>query len=401
MLKNYIFTILLLLGPTLCYALQFNKALDLLEDHQKVRSIKHSVQAMQESALVEGAWGDPMLALKAQNLPSKTLAFDEEMMSGVMVSISQKVPLTNKFRYQKRAQSKQANSFDFKAQQQVRVLQRLLWRLGIEKENLRQNLRIVSESYDWVTQMLKVSQQLYTNGQISQQALFDVQIRQSELEVKKQSINAQMQELQFRLSYLVGDKESELNLSSINWNILDKNLVDESDFAQKSLEMQKESMNLMASAQRLNRIPDITLSLGYMARQMPHADNLVSFGVSFPIPLGKRTGAASRRTLELRNLAELELSDYQNEKESRLQELGKSLSRTQEELRILQERTIQYARSSREITGSSYKHGRATYFELLNSEIRLQELLSREAALVATIKNTKVERIYISGGQLK
>ena len=70
------------------------------------------------------------------------------------------------------------------------------------------------------------------------------------------------------------------------------------------------------------------------------------------------------------------------------------------ELDILSKKTKGFAVNSRDITSRSYRLGKASYIELLNSELQLQKILLKENKLVSQLDKIKVERNYLKGAAL-
>ena len=87
-------------------------------------------------------------------------------------------------------------------------------------------------------------------------------------------------------------------------------------------------------------------------------------------------------------------------KKSNLGYLQQSINKLKEEIKILQSKTLQFARSLRKITSKSYGLGNSTYIELLDAEIKLLNILLRENKLNANLKTVHLERKFIAGGKL-
>ena len=80
--------------------------------------------------------------------------------------------------------------------------------------------------------------------------------------------------------------------------------------------------------------------------------------------------------------------------------LNKEVEKLSSELRILKEKTIRFARNSREITSKSYGLGSSTYVELLQSELKLQKILMQKVMLEATRDIKRATLKYIKGEPL-
>ncbi len=67
---------------------------------------------------------------------------------------------------------------------------------------------------------------------------------------------------------------------------------------------------------------------------------------------------------------------------------------------ILKEKTIKFARNSREITAKSYGLGNSTYVELLQSELKLQKILMNKVMLEAKRDIKRATLKYVKGEPL-
>ena len=98
--------------------------------------------------------------------------------------------------------------------------------------------------------------------------------------------------------------------------------------------------------------------------------------------------------------AQKSLRNYQLKKKSKERSLSHRILKIEKELKILNEKTIKFAENSRKVTSKSYTHGRSSYVELLQSELKLQNLLLKKSLLNSSLINTQIEKKYIIGGNL-
>ena len=61
----------------------------------------------------------------------------------------------------------------------------------------------------------------------------------------------------------------------------------------------------------------------------------------------------------------------------------------------MSDKTIKFATDLRNITAKSYSLGNSSYTELLQSELKLQQILLKQIMLEAKAKQTKVELRYL------
>ncbi|MDH5581143.1 MAG: TolC family protein, partial [Bdellovibrionales bacterium] len=162
--------------------IDFNKAIEIINNHDEVQILEFKRQSIKQLGLEKSSWGDPMVKVSAKNYPVDTLKSDQTPMTGIEFGLSQKISLTNKSSNIKGAFDLMSESINLEKQEYKRILIKELWILGINKDQLLKDKDIIKDNIEWVKKLLKISKKLYSNGRISQQVLFDFQIRKSELE---------------------------------------------------------------------------------------------------------------------------------------------------------------------------------------------------------------------------
>jgi outer membrane protein, heavy metal efflux system len=384
------------------YAYSFSDALTNAQQHDKVQSMMAKARALEEEGHALGSWGDPHLMLNALNFPADRPRMDVDPMTGIEVGISQNIPLTNKYNYRKSAQQLMGKSMQHEANQQGRALIRLLWNLAIRKQKLQEDLKTLKENQNWIDTMLTVSKRLYANGKASQQSVLELQIRKAELESSITSLNHSLKQLDANLSYLVGKEDEELELSTVPWTFLSNNKVGQEsiDSRQKALEEAVQANELMVRAQKLALVPDLTFTVSYMRRNFMNMGDLVSAGVTFPLPLSDKEHAGLRSSLLEKRRAEIELRDYKFFRQTEITNLDHQIQRLESELKILKDKTIVLADQSREVTARSYGVGSTSYLEITRAELKLQDLQLRKNDLKAQLLSSRVEKNFLAGEAL-
>ena len=92
--------------------------------------------------------------------------------------------------------------------------------------------------------------------------------------------------------------------------------------------------------------------------------------------------------------------NYKRQKNRDISVLRKEIEKLLGELSILKEKTIKFARNSREITAKSYGLGNSTYVELLQSELKLQKILMNKVMLEAKRDIKRATLKYVKGEPL-
>lgn len=383
------------------YALNFREAVQEIRGHKEIRALSFKVQALQEKAHKDSSWGDPMFRVAAKNYPVDTLKDDQTPMTGIEFGVSQKISLTNKSSNIKESINAMADSIEFDKQDHKRLLVKYLWNQAILKDQLLKDIKIIEDNLAWTNKMVSISKKHYSNGRISQQSLLDIQIRKSELESQLEVKRFEIKEIDTRISFLVEKPKSVLNIKSVPWKTLSDRSLNPNDPKEKSFKKMVAAKDLGVRAQKKNFVPDLNVSFGYTKRSnIDNKGDFVGAMISFPLPFSGVKYASHKEAVFEKEQAIRNLDNYLNKKQNMLDEIFYSQNKIEKELEILSQRTLVFARNSRDISAKSYKVGKTSYLELLNSELKLQNLEMKRNGLEAKLRMNKLERKYITGENL-
>lgn len=380
-------------------AITFEEALLMLQKHESVESAMFKYKASSEEAKLKGSWGDPNFKIAAKNFPVDTLSYAQTPMTGVEFGISQKVPLTSKYGKIKHAFDALAEAYHYEAKDRKENLTKAFWEILILKRRLSEELSILNDNSTWVEKILKVSKRLYATGKVSQQAILEIQIRKAEIERDISNKGYDLSQIDDKLIYLIGDNQVEER--SIPWASLEKDTSKQVDYKELGLQEKLNAKEYNLNASRLNQIPDMTFSLGYTQRSDidGHGD-FISAAITFPIPISDERD--SKYTMAMQEKFQA-LSHYENYKQVKNREialLSKEIQKLISEIEILDNKIIKFAMNARHITSKSYGIGNATYIELLQSELKLQNILIHKVRLEAKRDMKRVALKYIKGEPL-
>jgi cobalt-zinc-cadmium efflux system outer membrane protein len=380
--------------------IDFNKAIEIINNHDEVQILEFKRQSIKQLGLEKSSWGDPMVKVSAKNYPVDTLKSDQTPMTGIEFGLSQKISLTNKSSNIKGAFDLMSESINLEKQEYKRILIKELWILGINKDQLLKDKDIIKDNIEWVKKLLKISKKLYSNGRISQQVLFDFQIRKSELESSYEAKDYQIKELDSKVSYLLNLKSSTLNDKTFPWHLLDSYNLSKTP-KELSFEKKIRAKELQVVAKKKNLIPDVTFSVGYTKRSnIDNRGDFASASIVFPLPFSDVKHSSLKDAIIEKESAIRSLYNFKSKRDSKLEELDYRVRKLQRELDILKEKTIVFAQNSRDISAKSYSVGKASYLEVLNSELKLQALQIQRNGLEAMLRATRLEKKFISGDKL-
>lgn len=393
----------LIAGALPAYAVSFKEASQIIESHPAVQAIQKESQALKLLGQHHQTWQDPSLKIAAKNLPKKSMSWDDSPMTGFEITLSQKIPLSQKLHDAGLSKDLMGQSRHWQAMEQQEELKHQLWRYAIHTRRLHDQISIVRDNISWITKKIAVSKKLYANGTLSQQAILELQIRQAEY---RASLSNKMHELKgqrAKLGFILGMEAEPLDLSSVPWEVLDlpSTQADSKNFREQSLEAGVAARSSHLQSTEGDQIPDLTVSLGYLKRSdMDGKGDFITIGAAFPLPVTGRTDDLIQEATMAKHSAELHLDHYRLQKASRLSQLKLDLEKHRAELKILAQDSLRFAENSREIVSRSYGLGHATYAELLQSELRLTKLRQLKIKLEADISLKKLETKLLLGDQL-
>ncbi len=392
--------------------LTFHDAIKKLRDHPSTDSLIQKARASFESSRQNSSWGDPVFKVSAKNYPRDTLSSSSSAMTGLEFGISQKIALTNKYSKIASSYNSLSQTIKFKSKDRESMLVTSLWEVLIAKRRTLEELEIFNENNRWLSKILNVSKKLYTTGKISQQAILDIRIRKSEIESELSNRRYELLKIKDQLVYLVGS--SSIKSDSIPWKLLTKEKAKEiksatsnkeyKDFKEMQLKELVKAKGYALEAAKLSFIPDVTVSLGYTKRNYQNNEgdqaDFVGASLSFPLPLSKKSYAAHKKAIYENLEANKNYAEYKNKKLRDVNVLKNEVEKLRADLSILSSKTIEFAKSSREITSKSYGLGNSSYTDLLQSELKLQKILMQRVMLKAKRDTLKVTLRYLMGDQL-
>ncbi len=383
----------------------FSELIGTLEQHDLVQAELNNTKSMLQKARKAGSWGDPKLSVSAMNFPKDSLSQSESMMTGIQFGLSQQVSFTGKFGKLQESGKENSRAHLADTKQLKREFAKMIWAIGVEKEKLVRELKILKENLAWVRSNLKITKKLYSTGKVPQQGVLDIQIRQSELRAQIDRNNFDQDSLQYQLtSLLSSNKKLDIEIKTIPWKHLDNwnQSNDESDFKEKSLKHKLRASDLKLSAQTRNIFPDITLGVTYTKRNdMDGLGDFVGASISFPIPTSSSRYADRKDAVFEKIAVEKKYRNYLLTKSSNLSKMENDIKDVSNQLSIIQKETLKYAKSSRDITAKSYSRGGSDYLELLRAELQYQNQLLNEVNLIANLKNKKLNYLFLKGDDLK
>ena len=377
----------------------FDDAVEKISQHEAIEQLEIKARSLKSESELKGSWGDPTIKVTAKNYPVDYLTDEKSPMTGLEFGVSTKIAVTTKYGHIEKALAKFSHSAQMESQNKKQKLLKTFWTYIIETKKIEEEIKIFNENLNWMEKILKVSNRLYSNGKISQQAILDIQIRKSELEANLSNKQYELLEQDDRLKYLFEFK-TKLNRQSVPWKIFETGEFSK-DYNEEILRSSVEAKEHLLTASQLSYIPDLTLNFSYTQRSsIDNLGDFVTAAVSFPIPISRTKYSAHSKAAYDKLEADRILKNYRNYKETEANRLNHATTKIEREIEILNTRTLQYAVNSREITSKSYSLGDTSYIELLQSELKLQRLRIKKTILTSRLLKNRLDYKFLVGGRL-
>ncbi len=383
-------------------AVTFQEAMDLLKKHENVGTLRSQSQSLRHQAGAWGSWEDPFVHISAKNFPKTTLRAGESPMTGLEFGIGQKIDWMGQRSHRKQAFKAASKAMEYKARNKLEELKKFLWTSVIMRRKILDEKKIIDENLKWVSKILEISQKLYANGKVPQKTIFDIQIRKSEIEILSQNIAPQLSQWQVQLSYLTGIRSLKIDKETIPWELLGhrdkKDHKNRKDY--RGLELVEKTMekDYRQKAAKLNILPSFTVGLSLTKRSdLDRHGDFVGIKLKWPLSLWPQKYESYERAVHDKITSLQQMEAYKKTKERDVSILKNDLLMIESEIHWMIQKNIPYSKSLKSIISKSYELGQSDYVELIQSEIKLQDVLLRKVSLEAQRDIKKVQLKYILG----
>lgn len=271
-----------------------------LSENQQLKAAEAELKAVRAKVGPAAALDDPILGITAKNFPEDTLSSKESGMTGVEVSLSQKLPFPGKRGMLRAAASHLAEANRELLEQKRWELKSAVTKayyelyLAVQKEELLKAQRTI------IRQVLAATRNQYSLGKLPQAAVLNLQVEEAKLLEELLKAESEIKIELNELSHLLGHTEEHLSArpAGINRSSLDLATWSEAKIVDLVL---NNSPRLKAMAQELKAqdadlsyakrsyLPDFQLMVGYTFREPTRTDvegkDFVSAGVGISLPI--------------------------------------------------------------------------------------------------------------------
>ncbi|WP_237062224.1 MULTISPECIES: TolC family protein [Microbulbifer] len=186
-------------------AVDYQRALQLAQElDPQVAAVRQRADAVQQDAVADSQWADPMIKLGAVNLPTDSFAFDEQPMTQKLVGVSQKLPRGDSARLtgergSLQAQAGYADAADRELRLALQVSEAFL-RLSAQLESLE----LMRENRHWLVQLVEYDRARVATGEAQSQQLLQSQLALARLDDRIQALEGEANRSRGQLSQWIG-----------------------------------------------------------------------------------------------------------------------------------------------------------------------------------------------------
>lgn len=292
--RTLIIIIGFLIFPNPSYAkdLNLSELVDLaIKNNPEIKQLQQKYQASLFKIPQEKSLEDPMLSLNFSNIPLNVPAFGKEMNAGGMLSIAQKLPLSEKLELKGKASLLTSNSILMDIEEKTNSIIKSVKNDYFELNYTNKIIQLNEKAKNLVKETQKLAEIKYSVGQVSQQDVLKAGIQISKLNQKiielKQKKNDLLLTLNYHLYHDLVKTFDSSDISQISYEKLKltdlENLAIKNRPLLKKGEIEIQMAETDISMAKLEFFPDFEVMLGYGVSQ-DRAD-MVSGGVSINLPV--------------------------------------------------------------------------------------------------------------------
>lgn len=282
-------------------ALTLERAVEIATaNNQGLEMARADAEASRAIPSQEGALPDPMLGLNALNLPTDTFDLDQEPMTQMQVSLSQKFPFPGRRGLQQEAGEKDATAAVFHISEQqnqlVAKVRSAWWQLAY----LDQAIEIIEQNQNLMRDFIEIAQTKYKVGKGLQQDVLLAQLELSKLINRQLPLEGMREAAEAELNALMDRQPGErIVLDTRELNVSLRELLPQEDLLQISLasrpllDVQREKVEaarLRVDVAKKKSWPDFTVGAAYgfrdatdpTGRDLP---DVMSFRLGFNLPI--------------------------------------------------------------------------------------------------------------------
>ena len=385
---------------------------------EELSALQDRIAAAEAMVRPARALPDPMASAGLQNIPvGKGIQLDQDMMSSVMLMLSQEVPPGETRRLRGDVQGDEAAMLQAQWEDRRNDIVRRVKRAYIDVQYREAALAIAQQNQELSQEMLSTAEARYATGRGTQQDVFQAQVRLSrmiDMVVMQKRERAAAATRLNKLLYRPPDREVpkleplvktpvEVQAESLRARTLEAN---------PQLREMVTRVAQAAKSERLAKLglrPNLNFAFTYMIRDQlemdPNSgDDMWSATVGLNLPWVYRRDKVDQEVKaagSTHSAAESDVAAMQNELSAMVDELLIDIGRAEEQLSLVETGLLPQAEGAYSASRTAYSTGKSGFLSLLDDQMNLANLELERVTLLADHERSVAEVEYTAGGSIE
>ncbi|MEJ5263365.1 MAG: TolC family protein [Ignavibacterium sp.] len=412
MKKIFFFIVMILVNVSTLVNAQTELLRDLINEALRVspeiKMLNAKIIAVESKVEQNSNLPDPMLSIGVMSLPVSSFAFNEEMMTGKVIGLSQEFPFPGKLSTIKNSREKDVEIVKLELAEKQNEIEKQITQLYYDLINIRKELELTEKSKKLLEDILEVVRSMYSSAQSSQQNIFRLELELSKMNDMIFELKGEENEIVSRInSFLLRDLNTPIlaeYIDDINFfsftvdELISK--AEESRPYLKSLLLSEQKEKINQSIAEYDYYPMFKISGQYAFREkikgveMPPSDLIsVMLDVSLPLNYG---GKVTAMVDETKAMQEMYMQQYNASLQMLRSEFGmitSKLNSLKQRIELLQQGSLVQASSNYQSALTAYQVGEIDFMnvieaqtELLNIEKDLSRFRTKYLKLLSDIE---------------
>lgn len=412
MKKIFFFIVMILVNVSTLVNSQTELLQDLINEALRVspeiKMLSAKIIALESKVEQNSNLPDPMLSIGVMSLPVSSFAFNEEMMTGKVIGLSQEFPFPGKLSTIKNSREKDVEIVKLELAEKQNEIEKQITQLYYDLTNIRKELELTEKSKKLLEDILEVVRSMYSSAQSSQQNIFRLELELSKMNDMIFELKGEESEIVSRInSFLLRDLNTPIlteYIDDINFfSFTVDELISKAEKSRpylKSLLLSEQKEKINQSIAEYDYLPMFKISGQYAFREkikgveMPPSDLIsVMLDVSLPLNYG---GKVTAMVDETKAMQEMYMQQYNASLQMLRSEFGmitSKLNSLKQRIELLQQGSIVQASSNYQSALTAYQVGEIDFMnvieaqtELLNIEKNLSRFRTKYLKLLSDIE---------------
>ncbi|WP_337872081.1 TolC family protein [Ignavibacterium sp.] len=412
MKKIFFFIVMILVNVSTLMNAQTELLQDLINEALRVspeiKMLNAKIIAVESKVEQNSNLPDPMFSIGIMSLPVSSFAFNEEMMTGKVIGLSQEFPFPGKLSTIRNSREKDVEIVKLELAEKQNEIQKQITQLYYDLINIRKELELTEKSKKLLEDILEVVRSMYSSAQSSQQNIFRLELELSKMNDMIFELKGEENEIVSRInSFLLRDLNTPILTEYINdinfFSFTVDELISKADESRpylKSLLLSEQREKINQSIAEYDYYPMFKISGQYAFREklkgveMPPSDLIsIMLDVSLPLNYG---GKVTAMVDETKAMQEMYMQQYDASLQMLRSEFGmitSKLNSLKQRIELLQQGSLVQASSNYQSALTAYQVGEIDFMnvieaqtELLNIEKDLSRFRTKYLKLLSDIE---------------